>query len=145
METLNIRVSAGKEILSGEYASLMAAAGWGDADDFSASAIQRSLAAYPFVAHARDAEGRLVGYISAFSDGAFSTFIGELVVHPAVQRQGVGSNLLATMEDYAQGVPVYVKPFVDSEGFFIKQGYRRAPIPMSVLFKLTSTDSQPGA
>jgi len=42
-------------------------------------AVRRSAAAYPFIAYARDPEGRLAGYITAFSDGAFSTFIGDLI------------------------------------------------------------------
>jgi GNAT superfamily N-acetyltransferase len=83
------------------------------------------------VAHARSTQGEFVGHVRAFS-----TFIGELVVHPSVQRHGVGRRLLEAVDSYSEGVPVYVKPFVDVEGFFLKQGYQRAKRSMSVLFKL---------
>ena len=135
MESSGVHVTASKNVAPDEYASLMGAVGWGTAAAYSPEAIQRSLDAYPFIAHARDERGLLVGYISAFSDGAFSTFIGELVVHPAAQGRGVGRRLLEAAEAYAKGVPVYVKPLAEKEGFFLRQGYRKSKGIGAVLFK----------
>src|SRR2546426_542371 len=78
----------------------------------------------PSVAHARDAADQLVGYISPFSDGAFSTFVGELVVRPEVQHHGIGSELLAAVEREYPGVPIYAHSFADTEPFFVQRGYR---------------------
>jgi GNAT superfamily N-acetyltransferase len=136
METDNTAIRVSKEIESLEFAALMSAVGWGQIADYPSEVVRRSLTAYPFVAHARNTQGQLVGYVSAFSDGAFSAFIGELVAHPSVQRYGVGSRLLEAVESYCKGIPVYAKPFADVEEFFLKQGYRRATRAMSVLFKL---------
>ena len=135
VEPSGVQVATSKAVAPGEYASLMGSVGWGDAEAYSAAAIHRSLKSYPFIAHARDEQSVLVGYISAFSDGAFSSFIGELVVHPTVQGRGVGRKLLDAAEAYANGVPVYVKPIVEAEGFFLKQGYRRSKGIGAVLFK----------
>lgn len=132
-----VRILTGKDITADEIASLLAAVGWGARSDYSAATISRSLAAYPFVAFARDSEDALVGYLTAFSDGAFSTFVGELVIHPRVQRQGVGRRLLQAVETYSNGVPIYLTPFADQEEIFISLGYRRPPRRMSVLFRRT--------
>ncbi len=136
MDVSQIAVRADKDVDPVEFAALLSVVGWGEAADYPAEVVERSLTAFPFVAHARDPHGRLVGYVSAFSDGAFSTFIGELVVHPLVQRHGIGRRLLEAVEAYSKAVPIYVKPFVYVEGIFLKQGYRHAKRPMSVLFKM---------
>lgn len=137
MANRDIEIVSDRNVAPGEFAELMASVGAGKAEDYSPAAIRRSLVAYPFVAHARDASGRLVGYVSAFCDGAFSTFVGEIAVDPRVQRRGIGRKLLGAVEKYAGGVPVYVLPFADHEEVFLKMGYRRARRPSSVLFKRT--------
>jgi GNAT superfamily N-acetyltransferase len=111
----------------------MASVGWGS--DYSEELVQRSLAAYPFVAHARSENGVLLGYVSAFSDRAFSTLLGELAVHPEAQRKGIGRALLSAVETEFVGVPVYVKPLGEAKRFFSACGYRAPTVEMQVLFK----------
>lgn len=111
----------------------MASVGWGTEEDYDTQAIERSLSAYPIIAYCRDSGGLLIGYVSAFTDGAFSTFVGELVVRPTYQRRGVGSVLLALVADKCHGVPVYATPFQDSESFFLDRGFRVPKRLMSVL------------
>jgi predicted N-acetyltransferase YhbS len=137
MTSQEIDIVVGKDIAPAEFAALMASVGAGEEAAYSPEVIQRSLAAYPFVAHARRSDGTLVGYVSAFSDGAFSTFVGELAVHPTIRRRGVGRCLMQAVETYANGVPVYVNLFSEEETFFARLGYRRSRRPMSVLFKHT--------
>jgi len=74
-------------------------------------AVRRSAAAYPFIAYARDPEGRLAGYITAFSDGAFSTFVGDLIVRPDARLKDLGLDLLHLVEETYPGVPVFLRPF----------------------------------
>ena len=131
----NVQIHYTKDVRAAEFAELMAAVGWGSAMDYDATKVSRSIDSYPFVAHARASDGALVGYVSAFSDGAFSTFVGEIVVHPQFQGQGVGSLLLAAVEAQYRGVPVYAKPFRDQKDFFLRNGYREASRPMTVVFK----------
>lgn len=111
----------------------MQSVGWGS--DYPEEIVRRSLAAYPFVAYARSESGVLWGYVSAFSDRAFSTMLGELVVHPAAQRKGIGHALLSAVENEFTGVPVYVKPLGDASHFFAACGYRTPAIEMKILFK----------
>jgi len=115
---------ADKNIAAGELANLMASAGWGTEGDYDATAIEKSLSAYPMIAYCRDSDGLLVGYISAFTDGAFSTFVGELVVRPT---------LLAMIVEKCRGVPVYATPFQGTEKFFLDRGFRVPERPMSVV------------
>jgi GNAT superfamily N-acetyltransferase len=131
------RIFIDKEISALEYSSLMESIGWGS--DYSQELVQRSLAAYPFVAHARSESGVLWGYVSAFSDHAFSTMLGELVVHPSAQRKGIGHALLSAVEKEFTGIPIYVKPLGEAKHFFVACGYRAPATEMKVLFKQNST------
>ncbi len=124
-----------KNIMPAEFAALMGAVSWGAAADYDPAVIKRSLAAYPFVAHVRDGSGQLVGYISAFSDGAFSTFIGELVVRPQAQGRGIGTALLELVEQRYTGIPLFIHSFVDVQEFFLQRGYRVPARPIAALSK----------
>ena len=110
----------------------MESVSWGSG--YSDDSIRKSLAAYPFIAHARSSKGELVGFVSAFSDGSFSTLLGELVVHPDSQRRGVGRALLKAVERNYVGVPVYAKPLGSAALFFAACGYREPSVTMKTLF-----------
>jgi GNAT superfamily N-acetyltransferase len=111
----------------------MASVGWGEGyDEIS---FQRSSCAYPLVVHARSGDGALLGYVSAFSDGAFTTMLGELVVHPRAQRLGIGRALIAAVEAAFPGIPVYVKALGEARRFFEACGYRCPRSEMTVMFK----------
>lgn len=49
--------------------------------------------------------GRVVGFITALTDGVQSAFIPLLEVLPAYQRQGIGSTLLTGMLETLKGIP----------------------------------------
>lgn len=126
-------IHADKNIAPAELANLLSSVGWGDEADYDPDALRRSVAAYPIVAYCRDAGGGLIGYVSAFSDGAFSTFIGELVVRPDFQRKGIGSALLALVVEKCRDVPIYANPFEHCRDFFLKKGFRIPARAMSVV------------
>ena len=110
-----------------ELNALFLDVGWGR---HATARLQLSIDAYPFVAHARTGAGTLVGYVSAFSDGVFSTMLGELVVHPAHRRHGVDAELLARVEARFPHAPVYIKALGESKHFFMARGYK-SPKPNS--------------
>jgi GNAT superfamily N-acetyltransferase len=128
-----------KNISAVEFSSLMESVGWGC--DYPEETVRRSMTAYPFIAHARSPSGTLLGYVSAFSDRAFSTMLGELVVHPKVQGKGIGRALLSAVETEFTGVPVYVKPLGEAKRFFAACGYRAPAVEMHVLFKRNGASS----
>ncbi len=110
----------------------MVAAGWGERDEAS---FLRSYRAYTLVAHARWDGGSVVGYVSAFSDGAFSTLLGELVVHATVQGRGIGRALMQQVEKTFPGVPIYVKAMGEAKHFFAACGYREPKAQVTMMFK----------
>ena len=132
-DVLGFEIHTDKNIEPSELANLVASVGWGDETDLKPEILLRSIAAYPLVAHCRDASGLLVGYVSAFTDGAFSSFIGELVVRPQFQRRGIGSALLALIVEKCRGVPIYGTPFEDTRDFFLERGFRVPKRAMSVV------------
>jgi GNAT superfamily N-acetyltransferase len=50
-----------------------------------------------YVVLAKDAEGRVIGFITAISDGVLSAFIPLLEVLPEYQGHGIGSELVRRM------------------------------------------------
>jgi len=127
-------IATGHTVEWQELAALFEAVGWGN--DHDAETLQRAMRAWPLLVHARDTQGRLVGYLSAFSDGAFNTLLGELVVHPDARSQGIGRAMLAVVEREYAGVPIYVKALGEAKTFFQACGYRVPGREMTVLFKV---------
>ena len=124
-----------KNLSPTEFVDLMTAAGWGSRADYELSSVARSLSAYPFIGYARDRNGRLVAYLSAFSDSAFSTHIGELAVHPDMRGMGIGTALLRCVERRYAGIPIYATAFDDARDFFLKRGFRMPKRGMAVVSK----------
>jgi GNAT superfamily N-acetyltransferase len=115
-----------------ELLALFHAAGWGGD---SCATLEASIAAYPCTVCARDNEGQLVGYLSAFSDEVMSTLLGELVVHPAWRRQGIASSLLTALEARYPRAPIYVKALGDSKHFYKTAGFKVPSAEFTVMFK----------
>jgi ribosomal protein S18 acetylase RimI-like enzyme len=98
----------------GELASLLEAAGYCErAGHLAAALVDHALGAYTFVAHARDADGRLAGYVGAFSDGAFATFVATLVVHPDARPHGVTEALVRMVQRHCAAGPLAVRAPLD--------------------------------
>lgn len=130
---MSYQISSERTVTWQEFAALMASVGWGDGyDEIS---FLRSSGAYPLVVHARSDEGVLLGYVSAFSDGVFTTMLGELVVRPDAQGSGIGRALIGAVEAAFPGTPVYVKALEEATRFFEACGYRRPSREMTVMFK----------
>jgi ribosomal protein S18 acetylase RimI-like enzyme len=133
MVDCSFELFADKNIKPDELLNLMVSVGWGKESDYDFDALERSIAAYPIIAYCRDRNGTLVGYVSAFTDNAFSTFIGELIVRPEFQCKGIGSSLLTHVVEKCSGVPVYASPFEDTQDFFLERGFKLPKRLMSVV------------
>lgn len=115
-----------------ELAKLLEAADWGvNALD----ALETSIAAYTETVCARTPTGVLVGYVSVFSDGVFTTMFGEVVVHPDFQHQGIGRAMFQEVEQRFPCAPMYVKALGASNKFFEALGFKASAVPVAVLFK----------
>lgn len=133
IDTLNYTIHSDKNVTAAELADLFSAVGWYNGDGDLTYAIQGTT----FIAHARDEKGKLLGYVSALSDGVFTTFVDMVLVRPEAQRHGIGRALVKAVETHFQGVPMYAMPFTDLHEFFLKLGYwdkttkARTMVPMS--------------
>lgn len=80
-------------------------------------------------------EGRLVGLANAISDGALVVYFPHLLVHPSVQGQGIGRQLmarhLAHYQDFHQKVLLAVG---EAAAFYTRLGFEKtdAVVPMWV-------------
>ncbi|GEM_PF-869539 len=134
--TRDIHVETDRSFSPEAYAELMAAVHRDETSRYPGATLRAALQAYHFVAHVRSEAGVLVGYLCAFSDGVFATFVGELVVQTRARGGGIGAALLESIESVWPGVPVYALGFRDTRAFFERQGYCEPPCPLDVLTKL---------
>ena len=76
---------------------------------------------------ARDAAGRLVGYVNVAGDGGLHAFVLDTTVHPEAQRRGLGRNLVraAAQEARARGAQwLHVDYEAELEPFYASCGFR---------------------
>jgi GNAT superfamily N-acetyltransferase len=131
-DEMEFLISTDKNFDWQEQADLLRSVGWGDGYD--EQSMRRSVDAYPLFAQARDKNGLLLGYLKAFSDGIFSTIIGEIVVRPTAQKAGIGKALLATVEQSFPGIPIHLNALGDAKYFFEHCGYKSSS-QMTYMFK----------
>lgn len=84
-----------------EYLQLRAAVNWRVLSEKQAKqAIERSL----FFVKAVDADGNIVGMGRIVGDGAVVCYIQDLVVHPSVQGQNIGSMIIKRLIAFVEGL-----------------------------------------
>lgn len=123
-----------------ELFELYVAAGW---DAGTPARLERSVASYTAVVTARSAEGALVGYASVFSDGAYTTFIGEILVHPDHRRQGIARAMVEHVAEAFPSIPIVVHTLPEARSFFAAIGFRSSSTEMTALFRSPLNPSDP--
>jgi GNAT superfamily N-acetyltransferase len=106
--------------------------GWGQ-NDRPVSFYAEALAGSWYCIGAYDA-GRLLGFGRIISDGKLHAFVTELIVHPLVQRQGVGKAILQALlarceEESIDCIQLFAAP--GKADFYERQGFvqRLSPAP----------------
>jgi predicted N-acetyltransferase YhbS len=66
-------------------------------DGWRADAVERSIQSADDLAFVAEADGEIVGFVCAHDLG-FRAYLSELVVRPSCQQQGIGTDLLAQVE-----------------------------------------------
>lgn len=133
MNNVDYTIHMDKNVNRSELRSLLASVGFGT--HFDEISLSKSISTATFTVYATDSAGKLIGYLSALSDGVFSAFVDMVIVCPSVQRFGVGKSLVKTAEKHFKGIPMYVMSFEDQKEFFEKQGYKIPKRPMQALSK----------
>ena len=103
-ETAGIEYRVPAEIPPDEAAELYLEAGWMDhADTAAVSAMLQGTFAVSAAFH----NGRLIGFMRAFSDGVSDAYLLDLVVRTEYRKLGIGRNILERLADYLRtlGMP----------------------------------------
>ena len=127
-----VAISSADTIEEAEVIALYRAVGWSSAD--KPAQLLAGLRGSHTLVTAR-AAGRLVGLGNALSDGHLVVYFPHLLVHPDVQRQGVGRLLLQTLLTRYQGFHMQMLTAdAESVAFYRSLGFVQAggTIPMWV-------------
>ena len=94
-DPIEYRVPA--EISPAEAAALYVEAGWMEsADQAEVAAMLKGTFAVSAAFH----EGKLIGFMRAFSDGVSDAYMLDLVVRTEYRKLGIGRNILERLADY---------------------------------------------
>ena len=119
---MNIEITRQGPVEPQEIEDLRAEVGWDRSRETYGEILKRHFAYYT----ARDADGRLIGYVSVLSDGVSDAFLLDLMVHPNYQRMGIGKRLVqsATRDVKAEGIQCVQVTFnPELEDFYAKCGF----------------------
>jgi GNAT superfamily N-acetyltransferase len=70
--------------------------GWNDNCTYSKDDLFKAISNSWFLVSAYHNE-KLIGFGRIISDGVYQTFIGDMIVHPDFQKQGIGSKIMDTL------------------------------------------------
>ncbi|MCP8969480.1 GNAT family N-acetyltransferase [Ectobacillus ponti] len=81
-------------------------------------------------------EGRLVGFLRAFTDACFDCYVNDLAVHPDYQGKGIGEELLKQLTGLLEeGTMLFLLTAPEAAGFYEKQQFRTFDNPRTALYK----------
>jgi GNAT superfamily N-acetyltransferase len=83
------------------YHALFETTGWNRERHFAAEALGRALDHSQFMVSAYDGE-RLIGFGRVLTDGVLHGMIYDLILHPAYQGRGIGTQLLRQLVEWCQ-------------------------------------------
>jgi ribosomal protein S18 acetylase RimI-like enzyme len=80
-----------------------------------------------------DTDGRLVAAGRALADGLDCAYICDIAVHPDLQGQGVGKQMVARLVELSRGhKKIILYAVVGKEPFYRKLGFRRMNTAMAI-------------
>jgi GNAT superfamily N-acetyltransferase len=106
-----------------EYVTLVTSVGWKIGKNIDLEAVERALAATPYVVVVRDSNGEAVAAGRAFSDDVTMTFIPDIFVKPEHQRAGLGREIMEMIKTRYGHTLFYFGG--QKEEFFEKLGFAK--------------------
>ncbi|WP_198015334.1 GNAT family N-acetyltransferase [Nitratidesulfovibrio termitidis] len=94
--------------------------GWGTAYDWKK--IKEAFTNTDYYRIAINKSKEPIGFIRAFTDNVFATWLAELVVGKDMQRQGIGTALLSKFVQDFEHTAIYLLPLKGTEIFFTRAG-----------------------
>ena len=127
IETAEIEYRVPAEIPPGEAAELYVEAGWMAEPD--AEEVRRMLQG-TFAVSAAFHQGRLIGFMRAFSDGVSDAYMLDLVVRTEYRKLGIGRNILDRLAGYLRGLGIDWILCIGAPGtagFYARTGAKNMP------------------
>lgn len=112
-----------------QWMSLRQSVGWAT---FPPEAVQRSLEATLFCVCAFDTDGELIGMGRVLGDGVISFYIGNVMVRPDRQGEGIGSAVMQRINAWVESVaaPGAIASLLSIKGresFYTRFGFAARP------------------
>lgn len=127
-----LRVRESRDIAPDELLVLMDACG-NEPALLDSERVEQTIENSSYIVHARNANGSLIAYLSAFSDSARAVYLADLMVHPGWRRRGLGRRLMQHLEAHFDGVPIVLDADAPAQPFFEKLGYHARPAMTAML------------
>ncbi|TWT02461.1 GNAT family N-acetyltransferase [Planomicrobium sp. CPCC 101079] len=111
------------------FFALFATTGWNAKYSFTADDLATAISNSYFMVCAYSGE-KLVGTGRIISDGVYQTLIGDMIVHPDFQKQGIGSEILTTLLAKCQEDGMKQVQLASAKGkmeFYKKFGFEARP------------------
>jgi len=109
-----------------ELMKLWASVEWSGEDDYAPQTVKAAIRNTTLLISARNQYGELIGIARVMSDGYFSTWLAELIVHPDYQSLGVGKVLVKAVKDYYADTSIVLETFPWNRKFFKKCGFKES-------------------
>ncbi len=125
--TMSIHYEANGALTAQEVCDLTVAVGWNNPAQAGLDVVQRVWDEAPCKVTARDGAGRLVGMCRAYWDGGFTATIVSVIVHPDLQGNGIGRQMVALLMEQIQELGVHrvtLQAAAGKERFYEQFGFR---------------------
>jgi ribosomal protein S18 acetylase RimI-like enzyme len=110
-----------------EVCDLTVSVGWNNPGQAGMDLLQRVWDETVGKVTARDEAGTLVGMCRAYWDGGFTATIVSVIVHPALQGQGIGRQMITLLMEQLEALGVYrvtLNAAKGKERFYEQFGFR---------------------
>jgi N-acetylglutamate synthase-like GNAT family acetyltransferase len=112
-----------------EFFALFETTGWNAKYGFTVNDLAKAINSSYFIVCAYN-DAQLVGTGRIISDGVYQTLIGDMIVHPDFQHQGIGSEILAALIKKCQQDGMKQIQLTSAKGkmaFYKKFGFEERP------------------
>ncbi len=124
---MSIQYEINGELTAQEVCDLTVAVGWNNPAKAGMDLLQRVWDEAACKVTARADDGRLVGMCRAYWDGGFTATIVSVIVHPDLQGQGIGRQMVALLMEQIKQLGVYRVTLNAAQGkerFYEQFGFR---------------------
>ena len=108
-----------------ELMTIWASVGWSSGPgEFAPQTVRAAIQNTTLLISARNEDGELIGIARVFSDGKFTSYLAELVVHPDYQGLGVGKKILNVLKDRLGHTTIVFETTENNRKFYKKCGFK---------------------